>query len=118
MTGKMVWVGRAKRDGSLRIVRIFKSRRAAAESMWSVRRVPYAQAVQEIRHQIFVRSEGFCEICMVRVLETSGHMHEKIHRGKGGEISLDNSIFICPTCHNWEHADRNPRFTKKTVDSM
>lgn len=68
-------------------------------------------AVKSIRNQIFHRSHGYCEICGAIVLETSGHMHERVHRGRGGEISLENSVFICPKCHFREHADRNPRFS-------
>jgi hypothetical protein len=39
-------------------------------------------------------------------------MHEKLHRGKGGEISFENSILICHPCHRHEHRDRNPRWSK------
>ena len=73
----------------------------------------YADAVKSIRKQIFYRSKGFCELCAAIVVESSGHMHEQLHRGQGGEISLANSIFICATCHRLAHADRNPRFSKK-----
>ena len=101
------------------VVRIFRTRKEAyafgEEWIAEAFRSP---AVALIRKQIFDRSHGFCEICGAVLLETSGHMHEKLHRGQGGEISLENSVFICPTCHRRAHSDRNPRFTKKTVDSM
>ena len=77
----------------------------------------YRQAVKEIRHALFVRSKGYCELCGDLVLEDSGHMHEQKHRGKGGEISLANSVFICAKTHRREHADRNPRFMKKDLTS-
>jgi 5-methylcytosine-specific restriction endonuclease McrA len=70
-------------------------------------------AVSEIRHHIFVRSGGECEHCGVPVTESSGHMHEKQHRGKGGEISIENSVFICAKCHQHQHKDRNPRWIKR-----
>ena len=94
-------------------VRILKSRNAALRAEGVVWQMTRAQAVGAIRRQIFIRSEGYCELCASPVLESSGHMHEQRHRGKGGEISLANSVFICPTCHKAAHADRNPRFTKK-----
>ena len=74
----------------------------------------YDEAVLSIRHRLWLRCKGECELCAVPVTEDSGHMHEQKHRGKGGEISLANSVFICSTCHRRAHADRNPHFSKKT----
>ena len=74
-----------------------------------------AEAIASIRHQCFLRSKGFCELCGSVVTENSGHLHEQKHRGKGGEISLVNSVFICARTHQFEHRDRNPRFTKKGI---
>ena len=94
-------------------VRIFRHRRAAHAfgkewiAIW-----PRTEAVAAIRHQLFVRSKGECELCASPVTEKSGHMHEQVHRGKGGEISLDNSIFICVSCHKRAHKDRNPHWRK------
>ena len=99
---------------SSRVIRIFKSESAAmrAENPYSYDLVlmRYENAVASIRRQLFFRSHGYCEICGALVLYSSGHMHEQIHRGQGGDISLENSIFICPKCHAREHDDRNPRF--------
>ncbi len=110
---KWVW-GELNADRT-HVVRIFKSKKAAVAAglCAPVVQVLYAYAVHQIRHQLFVRSHGECEICLAPVTEDSGHMHEKRHRGKGGEISLDNSIFICLSCHRRAHQDRNPRFKKK-----
>ena len=105
----MVWI---ELDASFRFpVRIFKSRQAA---MRCPNRIDYwdrALAVKLIRTSIFVRSKGFCELCGDLVTEQSGQMHEQKHRGKGGEISLENSVFICAKTHRREHRDRNPRFS-------
>jgi 5-methylcytosine-specific restriction endonuclease McrA len=98
-------------------VRIFKSRmHAAGYHVAKVLQWDYSDAVKIIRHQLWLRCAGECELCASPVNETSGHMHETRHRGKGGEISLANSVFICPTCHRRAHADRNPRFSKKPLD--
>jgi 5-methylcytosine-specific restriction endonuclease McrA len=90
-------------------IRIFKNRQAARSIEYLT--MEYVKAVGEIRHQIFMRSCGNCELCGTMVTEKGGHMHEQKHRGKGGEISLENSVFICPTCHRRAHADRNTRFS-------
>ena len=94
-------------------IRIFRGSYTAFVPGMIVDTMDYRQAVGEIRHQLFLRSEGFCELCGDIVLESSGHMHEVKHRGKGGEISLDNSVFVCAKTHAFEHRDRSPRFTKK-----
>jgi len=97
--------------------RIFKNQRAAFSALgltgflaeWD-----RTQAVASIRHQCFRRAERYCELCASLVLESNGHMHEQQHRGKGGEISLANSVFICAQCHRRAHSDREPKFTRRT----
>ena len=92
-------------------IRIFRGSHASFIPGMIVDTMDYRQAVKEIRHQLFVRSEGYCELCGDIVLESSGHLHEQQHRGKGGEISLANSVFVCAKTHHRAHADRNPRFS-------
>lgn len=92
-------------------VRIFRNQKASLAEGWR-QQFNYTAAVRIIRHKLFLRSCGECELCGIQVSESGGHMHEKLHRGKGGEISLANSVFICPHCHRQEHADRNPRWSK------
>jgi hypothetical protein len=109
---RMAWV-QVSKDTST-VIRIFKNQRTAfsavdTEPTW----MPYGIAVASIRHQLFIRSQGLCENCCAIVTEKSGHMHEKKWRGKGGEISMDNSVFICPRCHQFEHKDRAPKFTRR-----
>ena len=115
---KQVWVEiEVFFNSEPRVLRIFRNK-SHAMSVWALSMLragiglmDRAAAVKSIRKQIFHRSEGFCEFCGSIVLESSGHMHEQKHRGKGGEISLENSVFICATCHQHAHADRNPRFS-------
>lgn len=98
------------------VVRIFRSAAASCGSKGPADRLIYSVAVQAIRHRLWLRCGGECELCASPVTESSGHMHEQKHRGQGGEISLTNSVFICPTCHLHAHNDRNPRFTNKSLD--
>ncbi len=93
-------------------IRIFRNQKAAlkAQTCWTV--MARNQAVGQIRHQLFIRSEGYCEFCDDRVTERGGQMHERLHRGQGGEISLANSVFICATCHAFAHIGRNPHWSK------
>lgn len=99
-------------------VRIFRNQKASIRAGW--RQIyPRADAVAIIRHKIFLRSKGDCELCGVHVTESSGHLHEQVHRGKGGEISLSNSVFICYACHlgpRGAHRDRRARFGEHDSD--
>jgi 5-methylcytosine-specific restriction endonuclease McrA len=119
---KMVWVemdfSRVWQPGFA--VRIFKNRSAASKfkDQRFVSPRKYSEAVGEVRHHLWLRCKGECELCAAPVTEQSGHMHEQVHRGKGGEISLANSVFICPKCHQRAHSARNPRFTKKSIDIL
>jgi hypothetical protein len=85
-----------------------------------------AEAVGELRHRIFLRSEGKCEHilpdgtrCNKTVTEEDGphkgDMNERKHRGKAqdkGLRSMENSEFSCRHCHRvLEHGDRNPRLS-------
>jgi hypothetical protein len=90
----------------------------AAKSILCVVEISRSLAVSLIRHQLFVRSKGFCEWCGSIITECSAHMHEAKSRGKGGDISLANSVLICCTCHfnsriAGTHKKRNPRFTRR-----
>jgi hypothetical protein len=113
MKDKMVWV---EENAKFQAIHIFKSESAARRSGRQISVMLYAVAVYQVRHQTFLRSKGECELCATPITESGGHLHEQVHRGKGGEISMENSVFICPTCHAAAHADRNPRFSKKPLD--
>jgi 5-methylcytosine-specific restriction endonuclease McrA len=71
------------------------------------------EEVKAIRRAVFERAEYMCEYCGALLTWNTGHMHEKIHRGRGGKISLENSVALCAKCHigpHGEHGARRPRF--------
>ena len=105
----MVWV---ECGVDYRPIRIFRSKKAAFAAGIPVVPTSRALAIQVIRHKLWLRSQGECELCGSWLLEETGQMHERQHRGKGGEISMENSVFICFACHRDAHADRNPRWSK------
>jgi len=43
-------------------------------------------------------TNGYCEECgrFFRILDC----HEKFERGKGGKVSMENSVILCRPCHN------------------
>jgi len=119
MANRQVWVERAPLGRA--IIRIFRGSHSPdwqkANECGLVSLVPKFDAVSEIRKQIWQRCAGNCEWCGKRIRESGslyerGHMHEKIPKGNGGEVSLDNGIFLCYNCHiNVAHGDRRPRFS-------
>ena len=72
----------------------------------------------EIRRAVYDRQRGECLDCGTFITFTQAHMHEKLARGKGGKISLDNSIILCSNCHigrNGRHGNRHPHFKGGTM---
>jgi 5-methylcytosine-specific restriction endonuclease McrA len=68
-------------------------------------------AVETIRNQVLERAKRDyhleCEYCGAIVTSDSGHMHEKVLRSLGGEVSMDNCVLLCKRCHlDDEHGDR------------
>ena len=93
-------------------IRIFKTEKHAAESGLPYIYLARKIAVGQIREQVWFRTKGECEWCSKFISSNSMHMHEVIHRGQGGEISLANCVGICYDCHFGPagHEDRNVRF--------
>ncbi len=105
---KKVWV---EQGVDCRAIRIFRTRKAAANAYFATQ-MEYRQAISDIRTFCWLRSNGECELCGDIVTAASGHLHEQRHRGKGGETSIWNSIFVCAKTHKREHRDREPRWSK------
>ena len=66
------------------------------------------EAVADIREQVFERCGGDspaggeiheCEECGRRITWDTMEMHEKIPKGKHGEVSLENCVALCHLCH-------------------
>jgi len=73
--------------------------------------------VKEIRLAIWRRQEGTCLRCANLITTKTMHMHERVHRGRGGKISLENSIGLCYECHlgaRGVHPEKQLRFTNRT----
>jgi len=86
----------------------------------SVAEFTKAFAVHSVRSKVFRRAgctpytAGACEWCGKVIFweagsYKSGEMHEVLPKGKGGEVSVANSVAICRGCHtgpNGAHGDR------------
>jgi 5-methylcytosine-specific restriction endonuclease McrA len=71
------------------------------------------RAVVAIRSRVYARAKGHCEKCNEVLTPETAHMDEKVSRGEGGNISLDNCWLLCSNCHvgpTGEHSNRLPDF--------
>lgn len=115
---KMVWTkqfwGKA--------VKIYKSTNACFDEMFeahneliSYMTMSKADAVKEIRDQIWDRQKGECINCGGIITSGSMHLHEKNHRGQGGTYSLENDEGLCADCHlRIMHPEKQLNFGKNT----
>lgn len=103
-------------------MRIFKNKkRALASDPEYVKEMERKEAVMLIRLQVVARAirekRVLCEFCGEVITSITGEMHEVVPKGKGGEVSLDNSRLICNTCHTGaadsEHGDRRFQSSKE-----
>lgn len=89
------------KDG--KCVRIFRNPADARLSGVEVFEWARKDATGSIRQQVYDRAQGECERCGKRLSWKQMHMDEKVSRGEGGEISLDNSWVLCYDCHLGEN---------------
>ena len=115
---KPVWV-ECGLDGSP--IRIFKNAKQAAnaDAFGAVRECEYAEAVTSIRRKVFVFADYKCQNpdCRKPVTWDSGELHEKVWKGRLGQVSIWNSICLCSSCHKYSelgHCSRQLQFTSKT----
>jgi 5-methylcytosine-specific restriction endonuclease McrA len=106
-------------DESFRPLEVFKRQSEAVHALqncpvlMNIIEMDRREAVGKIRHEIFLRQGGRCIACNTIFTEDQMHMHEKVSRGKGGNISLDNSEGLCYADHlgkSGAHGDRRPKF--------
>ena len=111
----MVWVEIGDESGLP--VRIFKNQKAASRrGSWD--RISYvlrSMAVSEIRRAIWERDGRRCTHCGRALTYQSLEMHERLWRGKGGEVSVENGTSLCGDCHQNDkvagHGNRRPQWS-------
>jgi hypothetical protein len=99
-------------------VRIFKNQKEMFFSCPVDREACMERSVAtgQIRAAIWARQNGICIRCPNLLTSGGMHMHEKAHRGRGGDISLENSEGLCYQCHLGElgvHPEKQLMFTKR-----
>jgi 5-methylcytosine-specific restriction endonuclease McrA len=77
---------------------------------------PRTDAVRSIRQQVYERDKE-CQRCGKPLTWKTLHCDEKISKGEGGEISLENCWGLCASCHilspTSEHGNRRLRFNER-----
>lgn len=74
------------------------------------------KTVELIRRAIWERQEGICIRCPSLITWKTAHLHETKHRGRGGKISLENSVLLCFECHlgpRGVHPEKQLRFSSR-----
>jgi len=101
-------------------VRIFANVKAAVLHPQPLITMENAAAVESIRRQVFLKFNMTCCHCGAGPLPWDGpgkgEMHEREWRGRGGEISLSNSVLLCYDCHHNTdagHGNRKPQWSAK-----
>lgn len=98
-----------------------KAFRWAAKAGEEYEVVPYnwAEAVEGIRNVVYGRDERKCVACGQPLTKAQAHLHESHHRGKGGEVSIDNCETRCAHCHlNVAHGRRKPQFSATPISEF
>jgi 5-methylcytosine-specific restriction endonuclease McrA len=100
-----------------RAIRIFRNFKLACGALSYPSRIAHmlrATAVEDIRRQVWERDNKRCTHCGNMVSFENMQMHERQWRGRGGEISIDNSTTLCSDCHQNSdvagHGKRRVRF--------
>jgi hypothetical protein len=103
-----------------RVHRIFRSGKAWAVAGVLGRTIsvmPRVDAIRQIRRTLWARCNE-CAWCGEVVDWNACQMHEIVPRGKGGDISMENSIILCYDCHQGRedsaHGNRKLHFGTKS----
>lgn len=96
------------------VVTIFRHRWMAVQSpaydQGRITEWPRLDAIGSVRKQVFIRANGLCERCGARLTWRTAQMDEKVSKGEGGLVSLENCWALCYGCHQGnkdsEHGER------------
>lgn len=109
-----VWVEYGDKEN---VIRIFRSAPFGIQNTVDrdrIREIPRYDAVSAIRMQVRRRADDHCDRCGCVLPGYAGEMHERVPKGKGGEVSLENCWWLCHRCHqvgpDSEHSNRQLRF--------
>ena len=115
------------------VIRIFRDK-SWLTCLNPVQLMDRAKAVRSIRMQVYDRAmvDNFrntsgtcyheCERCGRSITWDTFEMHETVHRGKGGEQSLENCEALCRSCHQTgpdaAHKDRKWQTAKLSPEGQ
>jgi hypothetical protein len=75
---------------------------------------PKKDATEAVRRQVWIRAGKNCDKCGKPISWQLMHLHERVPRSQGGEVSVENGWALCYDCHILEeHSDRLPIWSKK-----
>lgn len=94
-----------KRGGPLERRAPMPRSRAGSSRTTSSRRLRRPAMDGELRHAVWVRAGGHCDLCGVGLPSDRWEAHHRQLRSRGGPDSHANLACLCPFCHGWVHAN-------------
>jgi len=71
-----------------------------------------AEFSKSVRRDAFLRANGDCELCGIKLRVFEGEYHHKIEAFLGGEATLENCLCLCKKCHDAITKARHPAIDK------
>ncbi len=112
---RMVW---AELDALGKAIRILKCQKVSV----AIDRVAFvlrAVAVDDIRRAVWERDGRRCTHCGRAVTFGTMELHERVWRGRGGEVSVANGTTLCRDCHQDDpvagHGARRPQWKENSL---
>ena len=60
--------------------------------------------LQELRDQVYARSQSLCDACGVGIRPDGWHLHHRKRRSQGGPDTLANCVALHAPCHQRIHS--------------
>ena len=65
-----------------------------------------------VRRDAFLRANGDCELCGIKLKVGEAEYHHRIEAYLGGEATLENCVVLCRSCHALATKARHPEIDK------
>jgi 5-methylcytosine-specific restriction enzyme A len=71
-----------------------------------------AEFSKAVRRDAFLRANGECGVCGVKLKVGEAEYHHRIEAYLGGEATLENCVVLCRSCHALATKTRHPAIDK------
>jgi 5-methylcytosine-specific restriction enzyme A len=71
-----------------------------------------AEFTKSTKRDAFLRANGDCELCGMKLKVGEAEYHHRIEAYLGGEATLENCVVLCRSCHALATKARHPEIDK------